>query len=344
MAHSVESHISTPIAELRQLLDQAERQLPMLDSATVVAYLTRLDRIAALFTQLEAGHAAQGASIDQALRAEQTRWDDLQAKLLSRSAQIVKAAGGAGSYAALRAQHPPATGSWWHLDTQIALRKRRQFQRLLQLLIIVAVVTTAGVWAYQTWLAPDAATLALVDALSSAERHVDAQEWEAAMAVITGALEVQPDNPELLLWATVLAERLGDDAAAAAYGAHALAQLGGDEARYLLALGMNRFRAGDLDGATAAADGVAALQPESPQVYFLYGNIAEARGDINAALEAFDRTAALAEPNDPQLTVISKMRYGMLLQQLQGAPMSGDAQPPATPDAAASTPLATPAP
>jgi hypothetical protein len=69
MAHSVESHISTPIAELRQLLDQAERQLPMLDSATVVAYLTRLDRIAALFTQLEAGHAAQGASIDQALRA-----------------------------------------------------------------------------------------------------------------------------------------------------------------------------------------------------------------------------------------------------------------------------------
>lgn len=331
MAHSVESRISTPAAELRDLLDQAERQLPVLDSATVEVYLTRLDRIAELFAQLEADHAASGAGADQALRAEQSRWDDLQAKLLRRSAQVVKAAGGANGYATLRTQHPPATGPWWHLDAQIALQKRRQLQHLLRILILITVVTTAGVWAYQTWLAPDAATLALVDALSTTERHVDAQEWEAAMAVIEGALEEQPDNLELLLWATVLAERLGNDDDAAAYSAHALAQLGGDEAQYFLALGMNRFRVGDLDGATAAADGAAALQPESPQVYFLYGNIAEARSDIAAALEAFDRAAALAEPNDPQLTVISKMRYGMLLQQLQTAPTSGEVQTPAAP-------------
>lgn len=344
MAHSVESRLSTPIAELRELLDQAERQLPVLDSATVVAYLTRLDRIATLFTQLEADLAADGANTDLALRAEQARWDDLQAKLLRRGTQIVKAAEGAGGYAALRAQHPPAAGLWWHLDMQIALRKRQQLQRLLRLLVIVAVVAAAGVWAYQTWLAPDAATLALVDALSTAERQVDAQEWEAALATIEGALQLQPDNPELLLWATVLTERLGDPVAAAAYGARALTQLGGDEAQYNVALGMNRFRAGDLDGAAAAADRAAALQPESPQVYFLYGNIAEARGDIKAALDAFDRAAALAETDDPQLTVISKMRYGMLLQQLQTVPGPGDASPLVTPDAATPTSLATPAP
>ncbi|HAJ36241.1 MAG TPA: hypothetical protein DCL15_11155 [Chloroflexi bacterium] len=344
MAHSVESRLSTPIAELRELLDQAERQLPVLDSATVEAYLTRLDRIAALFTQLEADLAVDGGNTDLALRAEQARWDDLQAKLLRRGTQIVKAVEGAGGYAALRTQHPPAHGLWWHLDAQITLRKRRQLQKLLRLLVIVAVVAAAGVWAYQTWLAPDAATLALVDALSTAERQVDAQEWEAALATIEGALQLQPDNPELLLWATVLTERLGDPAAAAAYGARALNQLGGDEAQYNVALGMNRFRAGDLDGAAAAADRAAALQPESPQVYFLYGNIAEARGDINAALDAFDRAAALAETNDPQLTVISKMRYGMLLQQLQTVPGPSDAPLLVTPDAATPTPLATPAP
>ncbi|HHY58192.1 MAG TPA: tetratricopeptide repeat protein [Chloroflexi bacterium] len=345
MAHTVETHISTPAAELRDLLDQAERQLPVLDGATVAAYLTRLDRIAALLAQLETEHAAHSATVDQALRAEQSRWDDLQAKLQRRGAQIVRAAEGAGGYAALRTQHPPATGMWWHLDEHIALQRRKQLQKLLWVAGVVALVMVAGIWAYQRWLAPDAATLALVDALSTTERYVDAQEWEAALATVEAALRTQPDNPELLLWATVLAERLGDSTSAAAYGARALAQLGGDEAQYYLALGMNRFRAGDLEGATAAADRAAALQPESPQVYFLYGNIAEARGDIDAALNAFDRAASLAEATDPQLTVISKMRYGMLLQQLQTVPIPGQAQtdiPTDATPAAASTPTPLP--
>jgi hypothetical protein len=59
MAHTVESHINTPAAELRDLLDQAERQLPTLDRTTVAAYLIRLDRIAALLAQLEADHGDQ---------------------------------------------------------------------------------------------------------------------------------------------------------------------------------------------------------------------------------------------------------------------------------------------
>ena len=211
--------------------------------------------------------------------------------------------------------------------------------------VVVALVATAGIWAYQTWLAPDAATIALVDALSTAERYVDAQEWEAALTTIEGVLQTQPENPELLLWGVVLSERLGNATAVADYSLRALKQLGGDEVQYNVALGMNRFRAGDLDGATVAADRAASLRPEEPQVYFLYGNIAEARGDIDAALDAFDRAAALAEEDDPQLTVISKMRYGMLLQQLQTLPMPGGEQTPPTTDVVPSaTPPATPVP
>ena len=338
MAHIVESHITTPAAELRDLLDQAERQLPMLDHTTVAAYLTRLDRIAALFAQLEADHADQEAGASQALRSEMSRWEDLQEKLQRRGAQVVKAAKGAGGYAALRAQNPPASGAWWHLDAQVALRWRKQLQKLLWILVVVALVMAVGIWAYQSWLAPDAATLALVDALSTTERHVDAQEWAAALATVEDVLQAQPENPELLLWGAVLAERLGDPDAAAGYSARALVQLGGDEVQYNVALGMNRFRAGDLVGATAAVDRAAALQPENPQIYFLYGNIAEARGDIDAALDAFDRAATLAETADPQLTVISKMRYGMLLQQLQTMPVPGGEQTPSATDAVPATP------
>jgi len=338
MAHTVESHLNTPAAELRNLLDQAERQLPTLDRTTVAAYLIRLDRIAALLAQIEADHGDQEVGASQALRSEMSRWEDLQEKLQRRGAQVVKAANGAGGYAALRAQNPPASGAWWHLDAQVALQQRKRLQNLLRTLVIVALVAAAGIWAYQNWLAPDTATLALVDALSTTERHVDAQEWAAALATVEGVLQTQPENPELLLWGAVLAERLGDPDAAAEYSARALAQFGGDEVQYNVALGMNRFRAGDLEGATAAVDRAAALQPENPQVYFLYGNIAEARGDIDAALDAFDRAATLAETADPQLTVISKMRYGMLLQQLQTMPMPGGEQTPSATDAVPVTP------
>ncbi len=338
MAHTVESRISTPVAGLRELLDRAERQLPTLDGATVADFLTRLDRIAEAFGELQAEHAAHDH--DPTLRAEQSRWADLQRQVTQRSPQIVKAAKAAGGYAALRTAHPPAAGAWWHLDAHIAMQKREQLRRFLLAAVAVGLLMLAGSWAYQRWLAPDAATIALVDALNTIERHVDAQEWDAAFAAAEDTLQTQPTDPELLVWAAVLAERRGDDALAAQYSAQARAELGGDEVRLQLALGMDRYRAGDLDGATAAADQAAELQPEEPQVYFLYGNIAEARGDINAALDAFDRAATLAEAGDPQLTVISKMRYGMLMQQLQTIPGPGSTS--TAGDAAA--PAATPSP
>ena len=50
MAHTVESRISTPAAELRDLLDQAERQVHALDRTTIADYLVRLDRIDALLS------------------------------------------------------------------------------------------------------------------------------------------------------------------------------------------------------------------------------------------------------------------------------------------------------
>ncbi|MFZ1771684.1 MAG: hypothetical protein WAU00_20910, partial [Caldilinea sp.] len=66
------------------------------------------------------------------------------------------------------------------------------------------------------------------------------------------------------------------------------------------------------------------------------------RGDLPAALDAFDRAATLAEADNAQLAVVSKMRYGMLLQQFQ---MPGAEQSPLdTSGDATATPTATPSP
>lgn len=341
MAHTVESRISTPAAELRELLDKAERQLPVLAAAELEEYLLRLDRIDALFAELHANHAARGVDTDQALRAEAVRWVDLQEQLRKRSAHLVQLAAPGGGFAALRTRHPTATGDWWRLDDLVAARRRRQIRQLLQTLAIAGLLLLAAGWAYQTWLAPDPATITLVNALSAIEQRVDAREWDAALAIAEETIRTTPPSAEVLMWAAVLSERLGDTARAVRYQEQAAAQLGGDAVQVQLLLGMNRYRAGDLEGATTAADTVLAVQPDEPQAYFLRGNIAEAHGDLLAAMAAFDRAAQLAESSNPQLTVISKMRYGFLLQQIQVAPDPG--QPP-TEGAPEQPALATPAP
>lgn len=314
MAHTVESRISTPASELRERLDKVERQLPSLDTATVVEFLPNLDRIDALFLQLAGDNAD--------VRSEVGRWDDLQRQIDRRAGRIVKLANEAGGYAALRSQNPPASGAWWHLDAMLAARRRQQTRSLLVTLAVVALLLAGATWAYQTWLAPDAETILLVDSLSRAEQRAAEQDWAGGLAAVEVALQSMPDNVELLAWATVFAERLGDDAQAQAYSERMRAQFGGDEARYQILLGSDRFQAGDLDGAAAAAEIASGLAPDDPQVYFLVGNVAEARGDIRGAMDAFARAGELADVDNPQLAVVSKMRYGMLLQQLQIMPDS----------------------
>lgn len=339
MAHAVETRINTPSAELRDLLDKAERQLPTLDSATFGDYLQRLDRIDVLLAQIEADHAERTSDASQALRSELVRWQDLQRQIQQRSRRLVKLADANGGFASLRREFAAGDGMWWRLDELVAAQRRTQMKQLLRTLAVVAVVLIAGVFAYQTWFAPDAETIALVNSLNAIERHVDAQEWTLARTAVEAALVESGDGTELLTWAAVIAERLGDEPAAARYRERASASFGDRQLQFYVLLGSDRFRAGDLAGAAEAAEIALSLDPEEPQVYFLLGNIAEERGDINAALDAFDRAAGLAEADNPQLAVVSRMRYGFLLQQLQVIPNpvaptapveEADIMPPAT--------------
>lgn len=314
MAHAVDSRITTPASELRERLDKVERQLPSLDRATVVEFLSNLDRIDALFDQLT------GDSVD--VRSEAGRWNDLQRQIERRAGSVVKAANGAGGYATLRTQNPPGTAPWWQLDATLAARRRRQTRSLLATLAVVATLLAGAAWAYQMWLAPDAETILLVDSLSRAEQRAAEQDWRGGLAAAENALQTLPDNVELLIWAEVFAERLGDEPRAQAYAERAQTLLAGNESSYQIQLGSTRFRAGDIEGAASAAEVALTLAPDNPQVHFLLGNVAEARGDIRGAIDSFATAGDLADPDNPQLAVVSKMRYGMLLQQLQTMPES----------------------
>ena len=171
------------------------------------------------------------------------------------------------------------------------------------------------------------------------------KRWDEATALVGPALQEMPTEPDLLIWAAVLAERRGAADEAADYRAQAERAVG-NAVQYQLTLGMRRLQAGDLEGAEAAALAVQAINADEPQATFLLASVAESRGQTQEALDLFQRTSELAEKTDnAQLTVVAKMRYGMLLQQFQysfepSAEEGGDVSAETTPI----TPTAAPAP
>lgn len=334
MAHTVESRVETPTAELRDLLNRAERQLPVLDSSSLVEYLRGLDRIEAFMESLTT------EAVD--LRPEMTRWLDLQARMGARAGQLVKLARPLGGFAALRAANPPATNGWWRLDELVAADRKRSWTRWLVIALVLGAILAVGAFVYQRWLAPSHEVVLAVSAVNDVEQLAMEQKWDEAFALTEQTLQQVPDNPDLLVWAGVLSERRGDAAKAADYLARAQQAIG-DPIRYQVALSMRRLQASDLDGSEAAAQAALAINPNEPQAVFFLANVAEMRNQPEQALDLYQKTADLAEADNPQLTVVAKMRYGMLLQQLNysmGVP-AGETTPSAAP---AGTPENTPAP
>jgi len=332
MAHIVETQMEAPGAELRRRLDRAERQLPSLKAGELAAYLRSLDRLQELMETL----AAEAAD----LRPEMTRWLDLQARLGARAGQLVKLAAAEGGFAALRAANPPAVGGWWRLDELLAAERKRSWTRVLAVLAAIALLLALAAFVYTRWLAPSPAVVMVMSTLNDVEQFAIEGNWDAAAAVVETALQEQPNDPDLLIWAAVIAEQRGEAALAADYQERAASALG-NPLQLQLTLGMRRLQAGDADGAAAAAQTAQALDPSEPQATFLLASVAELRGQTQAALALFQQTADLAETrNNPQLTVIARMRYGMLLQQFPVSSESPDVTPaPLTPAPLTPAPL-----
>lgn len=307
MAYTVESRAGNPANQLRDALDQAERLIVTVDRNTVEEFLTLLDTIQQMWIDL----AGTGAD----LRPEDVRWRSLLNRLSSRPGPIANAAAAAGGYASLRAKHPPAAGPWWHLDAQLAERRRKSAVRLLTTVLATVVGTFVLYYALNTLFPPNPEAVMMVDASSQISNLIREERWEDALAVVDETLVQLPNEPELLLWRTVLLEHLGRSEEAAAALQTAEEKYPASPALFWTNLGNTRFQAGDIEGAEAAGQKAVELDPEEPQAYLLLGSLAELRGDMSLAIEMFDKTYTLAEATNPELAVIAKVRLGQAIQR-----------------------------
>jgi hypothetical protein len=306
MPQLVESQPRNLASTLRDQLDQAERLIVQVDGDTVATLLTLLDRIDQTFDDL----IASGMDV----RPEQSRWESLLNRVNSRPEPIVRAAAVAGGLPKLRAEHAVGDSFWWHLDAELTRRRAHTLRRTVITLVALAVIVVGAFWAINTFFPPDPEAVVMVETTNVLGALVADQRWEEALQVVQNARSQYPNNAELAVWEGVFYERLDqpDKAQAALDDAQQL--LAAQPVQYWVYLGNDRMMVGDLDGAEAAANEGLALAPDEPQLVFLLGGIAEARGDIPTAIKYFEQTFALAQDTQPQLAVIARVRMGQLLQ------------------------------
>jgi tetratricopeptide (TPR) repeat protein len=318
MAHTVESRAATPANQLRSLLDEIERRIVQLEPAAVESLLLQLDEAERTFETLE----AEGVD----LRAERTRWENVTRRLAAAPALIARpAARLPGGLAALRAAHPDASGPWWRADEVRARNVRKGLLQLAALVGGIVGVVLLGWWLLTTFFPPDPHAVALLNATTAIERAVDAQDWPTALQAVEQADPTVRDDPEVLLWEAVIAERTGDDARAAAARDAASAALPEDQVRILSTLAMNRVRAGDVEGARAAAQEATALDAQSAQAWYVLGLVEATAGDVQAALGALERAQQFAGEEQPEVAVNARMLMADLIRR---PPIEGLDAPP----------------
>jgi cytochrome c-type biogenesis protein CcmH/NrfG len=324
MAISSEQPQSTPsLHELRSALDHAERQVGRLDGTNIQEFLVQLDNIEQMWTEYDD---------PSTVSAEAARWQSLVQRITTNPQLLTRAAAQVGGLSKLRAQHPPATGLWWHVDKQVA-GQRKQTWRRVGLIGGAAAVVVLAFWLISNFMSGNGTTTGTVDTSQQIDQLVEAQNWQEARSVVETARQTSPDDSNLLVWEAVLAEQLGDSERAQTSLSQAEEMFAGPPAAFWTLVGDLRLRAGNLEGAEEAGQQALALAPEDAEVTFLLGRVAEARGDMAQAVDYFERTVTLAEDSNPQLVVVVRMRMSGLLQAIDSLP---DQEP--TPDPTQSAP------
>ncbi len=294
--------------ELRDALEQAERQIVRLDRTNIQQFLMQLDKIEQMWSEF---------SDPNALRAEEGRWQSLLKRMTTNPQLLTSAAAQAGGLTKLRSQHPPATGPWWHLDQQIATQRGHMWRRL-SIIVGAVVLVAVAFWAINYFMS--STTSGVVDTSREIDQLVETQSWQEALTVVETARKSSPDDVNLMIWDAVLAEQLGLGERGQSSLTQAQTKFDGTPAAFWTLIGNFRLQAGNLQGAEEAGQQALTLTPDAAEVTFLLGRVAEGRGDMAQATEYFNQTVTLAGDSNPELVALVKIRMSNLLQSVGPLP------------------------
>lgn len=278
--------------QLRALLDKAEPFALVYaqhsDGArTFIGYLDRM-------MGLEAACTTAGLDID----AERVRIAALDGRARADAEGIMRALGDTPL--------PPESHYAAQLSA-LALTKRNIRQRRRSLWAGVILVVAIAI----TYIIVTAPPSADIPAITNA---AVARDTAGAYALAQRELKQFPNDPELLLWASVLAEAQGDTTTAAAYWQKTTAASQNPTA-LPYERGNTRLLAHNIPAAQLSVRELLSSEKTIPEGLFLQAAIAEAQGNIRDAVAGYEKASQAADAADRQeMVALIRIRMGGLMR------------------------------
>ena len=284
--------------EIRQLVlfvEDASIGLSNKSRDFILGYLAKLDAIKSFILACEAGDCPD-------MTGERLKFETVQKRFLKNAPALLSALGGrAGLIAARPAQATQTDQPWWFIDQVVAAEKRRRHSRVL---IASGAIIATGLFVVlllNMILQPDFSQAAVV-------RHVDAAiqavtheaNYGLALSEIEQALLVKPDNIELLIFKSIVLERLGRFAEAAVVYERAFALVAESE-QIPYYKGQLLMQLAEFEPALMAAQESIDLNPSFAEGWLLVGQAYDQLHQAPRAFDAMTIAYQLAEEQDKRL-------------------------------------------
>ena len=244
-------------------------------------------------------------------RAEESRAEALHKRLLRESTKVVHQIQTNGQVDQLS-----SSPTWQAINAAFQQERQRRQRRWLFTgagVVIVAIL----LFVVLPRVLPQAPPAPNIDAVS---RQVNNGDIQGALGTAQSEQARFPNNPDIALWVGALQLRLGHSGAAETSWSTARKLYGNDQTFY--------FERGLLlaqlqEDTLAEADAQELIkQPSSAaEGYLLLGGIQEGRGQINQAIDSYQKASTFAEQeNNSGLVVAARSRLAYLLQLPPAAP------------------------
>jgi Tfp pilus assembly protein PilF len=300
--------------DLRSVLRQAElalADLKLASGAEVIGLLHMVD-------DLESGIPRLEGELKVDLKAERTRLETLENILRSHLGTAVRRAGADRLELERERVNPSQDEWWWHLDLILTAGRQRRLRRLGIYVLAAAAVLLVATLAYNLFLAPTPEERALAEQVSAGETYLIAGDFNGAVQSFEAAVALSPNDASNHLYLGVSYEYLGEQDKAAAELALGK-QLSDTDAEYHASLSLVYYRvgangtdAGALAKAEDEANAAIAADPDYALGHFALASAYELEGRSQEAILEFQATSDLS--TDASLTVLARMRMGMLMQ------------------------------
>lgn len=301
----------TPAEELRSLLTELEIRVANMQGTgeEVLRIPPLMDKAQAVIEQL----AAEGTD----LKAEETRFENVQNLLRSKAALFVREARQGGGLKRARAQlasPPPREHWWWYLDEHVARERRQRIGRAIGLVMAIGLVLVGLGWFIQSRLPSNPRARRMIDLQTSVDIAVSNGDIGKAITLLEELRQLDPQNPMYPIQLGVLYELEGRPQKAEEQ--YEAARRLTDEATFYKLRASFYLELDQVDKGLADAQKAVELRPDDPEAYLYLGGAYEAKGKVHEALQAYEEGARLAqEQGNDQLLVILRVRMAYLLQR-----------------------------